>query len=115
TSDLTIVPELFYSGAGAAVADRYLSVMLSDRFQIGDQTSVGRYYASLSNLWQVSPLSTLSWGMMSNLADPSALFFSALGQSLSDDVTGQLGFYVPIGQKPVITQNPFLPFEVQSE
>jgi hypothetical protein len=89
--------------------------MLSDRFQIGDQTSVGRYYASLSNVWQASPLSTLSWGMMSNLTDPSALFFSALGQSLSDDVTGQLGYYAPIGQKPAITQNPFLPVALQSE
>lgn len=115
TSELTIVPELFYSGAGAAEPGDYLSVMLSDRFQIGDQTSAGRYYASLSNLWQVSPLSTLSWGMMSNLADPSALFFSALGQSLSDDVTGQLGFYAPIGQKPELTQNPFLPVALRSE
>lgn len=115
TSDLTIVPEVFYSGAGAAEPSEYLSVMFSDRFQIGDQTSAGRYYASLSNLWQVSPLSTLSWGMMSNLADPSALFFSALGQSLSDDVTGQLGFYAPIGQKPAITGSPFLPIALQSE
>lgn len=115
TSDLTIVPELFYSGAGAAGPSEYLSVMFSDRFQIGDQTSAGRYYASLSHLWQVSPLSTLSWGMMSNLADPSALFFSALGQSLSDDVSGQLGFYAPIGRKPEMTQNPFFPVALQSE
>lgn len=115
TSELTIVPEVFYSGAGAARPSEYLSVMLSERFQIGDQTSVGRYYASLSNLWQVSPLSTLSWGMMSNLADPSALFFSALGQSLSDDVTGQVGFYAPIGRKPVTTDSLFSPVSLESE
>ncbi len=114
-SDLTIVPEVFYSGAGAKNVDGYLPVMLSDRFQIGDQTSIGRYYASLANLWQVSPLSTVSWGMMSNLADPSALFFSALNQSISDDVSGQLGFYAPIGRLPQTAESVYLPIALGSE
>lgn len=114
-SDLTIVPEVFYSGAGGTSPSEYLSVLLSDRFQIGDQTSAGRYYVSLANLWQVSPLSTLSWGMMSNLGDPSALFFSALAQSISDDVSGQLGFYAPMGRLPQTTQNPFVPVSLESE
>jgi hypothetical protein len=111
---LTITPEVFYGGNGGKDPEDYLGLIASRRFQIGDQTAVGRYYASLSQLWEATPLSTLSWGLMANLRDPSALFYSFLQQSLSDDTSAQLGFYAPIGRLPTLASGP-VPISMQSE
>lgn len=111
---LTITPEIFYGGNGASSASDYLPVLTSQRFQIGDQTTVGRYYAALSNLWEVTPLTSLTWGMMANLSDPSALWYGFLQQSISDDTSAQLGVYAPIGRLP-ISSSDAIPLQMQSE
>jgi hypothetical protein len=110
----TITPELLYSGNGAKDSMDYLLLIASRRFQIGDQTAVGRYYASLSQLWQITPLSSLSWGMMANVRDPSALLYSFFQQSISDDTSAQLGFYAPIGRLPQVSAGP-IPISMESE
>ncbi len=88
--------ELAYNGFGAASADGYPLLALTDRVRRGEISSFGKYYAGAAVGWQLHPLWTLSHAVLVNWQDPSALYIPTLNWSTSDNtsllVAVQTGF-----------------------
>jgi len=108
-SSLTVGPELLYSGSGAAHAIDYLTAVLSPRVAIGEQTTLGRYYAAAVADWQPHPLLHVVAASIANLRDPSALVSVAVSYSVAGNASAQLGGYFPLGRRPAS------PVELRSE
>jgi len=106
TDKLTIDPELLYSGAGAAHANEYLAAALSPRVAIGEQTTLGRYYAAAVADWEVHALVHVVGATIANLRDPSALISVAVSYSVAANANAQLGGYFPLGARPSSVTSP---------
>jgi len=100
---LVLDTELLYNGAGASHARDYLAVALSPRVALGEQVTLGRYYAAAVGDWQPHPLVHLVAAVIANLRDPSALASIAVTYSVAGNATVRLGGYVPLGRRPSAT------------
>lgn len=98
--DVTITPELYFNGFGSLGPADYLQIAQSERVAIGEQQGFGRWYGGVNALWQVAPLTSLSWTAISNLGDRSGLLSLGIGHSLAENVDLSLGGYVPFGALP---------------
>ncbi len=106
--DITITPELYFNGFGSLDPADYLQIAQSERVAIGEQQGFGRWYGGVNALWQVAPLTSLSWTAISNLGDRSGLLSLGIGHSLAENVDLSLGGYVPFGALPKTTgESPF--------
>ena len=117
-ADLTVNPELFYNGFGSTDPDDYLLIGLSERASIGEQIAWGKWYAALGNQWELAALTSLSWSMLTNLTDPSALFMAAVQHNVAENVDVLAGGYAPVGRiflAPSITGAGFEPPVIRSE
>lgn len=100
TRKLTVSPELWYNGFGAASPDGYLAVALSPRVGIGEQTTLGRYYAGAVASFELHPLFTLAGAGLANLGDQSGLVSLSLLGNLSNNTNVVLGGYIGLGETP---------------
>ncbi len=98
--DVTITPEVYFNGFGSLDPADYLQIAQSERVAIGEQQGFGRWYGGVNALWQVAPLTSLSWTAISNLGDRSGLLSIGIGHSLAENVDLSLGGYVPFGALP---------------
>ncbi len=100
---LTVVPEVWYNGFGAAVPADYLRVAVSDRMASGEIYTMGRVYLAETTLWEPYPLLNVSLAVLVNPQDPSGLFVPALKYSVANSVELSAGAYLPAGPLPSAT------------
>ena len=67
---------------------------------IGEQLGVGRLYAGLNQIFEITPLTHLFGATMLNLHDPSGLFLVGIDRDLAENVRAVLGGYAPVGRRP---------------
>jgi hypothetical protein len=100
TSKLIVSPELLYNGFGASNSADYLLVGVSERVAVGEQITLGQYYAAVVLDWEVHSLLHVTSASLANLRDPSALLSVGLSYSVSDNVAAVLGGYASTGDLP---------------
>ncbi len=101
-SKLTLSPELYYNGFGAARPEDYIPVALSERVGLGEQTALGKLYAGAASDWEIHPLVHIMTLAVSNLRDPSALASVAVSHNLADNAQLIAGGFAPFGEKPKV-------------
>ena len=110
TSTTTLSGELYYSGFGTGDPEEYLEVLLSPRFDRGEVWQVGRYYASVAAVQEITPLITASLAVVANVEEPSAFLAPSVSWSVSDEASLAAGAYVGLGASADFT-NPVAPLQ----
>jgi len=103
SSDLTLIPELYYDGFGARRSAGYLGVLASERVTLGEQVTLGRFYAGAALDWEAHPLLHATFLGLSNPLDPSALLSLALTYEAAENTRLVAGAYIPVGAGPDAT------------
>ena len=100
--DVTITPEIYLNGFGSLDTADYFEIAQSERVAIGEQQGLGRWYGGINALWQVAPLTSLSWTSIANLGDQSGLLSIGVVHNLAENVDLSLGGYIPVGTLPTV-------------
>jgi hypothetical protein len=103
-STTTVALEGYLQTWGASSPQGYLEQAQSPRVARGEVWLLGRGYASLSVLQEMSPLVQVSAALIANVTDPSALLAPSLTWSVADEAVVGLGGYVALGPRPEQTQ-----------
>jgi hypothetical protein len=110
-SDLVIVAQYLFNGAGAASPKDYVATLNSAAVQESLSFLLGRHYLLLNPSWEVHPLVTLSGLMIWNLADSSALLRPTIEWSLSDNLSLQFFYAFNLGRNlagfPLVPRSEF--------
>lgn len=93
-----VAAELYLQTFGGASADEYLGVWLLPRFQRGEVWSAGQLYAAASASYEVTPLVAVQGAAITNLRDPSALVFTSVSWSVSDESSVAAGVIAGVGE-----------------
>jgi hypothetical protein len=99
TPTVTVSAEFAWNGYGADDPAGYLNVLVSDRFQRGEMTSVARAYSGGSVSWQLHPLVTASPALLFNLDDGSALLVPSLRWLAGNNVELLFGSQIGFGEE----------------
>lgn len=99
-SRFTLITEVYYNGFGSFDREEYFALFSSERFSIGEMSSIGKLYAGVVGSWEAHALLTVNTMVLANLADPSGLLSISLNYSVSGNVDAILGGYIPIGRVP---------------
>lgn len=103
TTTTTLSSEAYYQGFGAADPSGYLAIFLSDRFARSEVWQVGRAYASLAVIQEITPLIVANVAVIANLGDPSALIAPGVSWSVSGNASMSLGMFAGVGRAPDLT------------
>jgi hypothetical protein len=98
TPTVTVSGEFAWNGYGADDPAHYPALLMSDRFQRGEVTSVARVYSGGSLNWQFHPLVTLNQALLLNLDDGSLLLVPALRWLAGNNLELLLGGQVGLGE-----------------
>ncbi|MCB9555018.1 MAG: hypothetical protein H6707_02865 [Deltaproteobacteria bacterium] len=100
TSKITLSAEVYYNGFGSAGNADYLAIAQSERFGIGEITSLAPLYLGFSATWKVHPLVDLFGTTLLSAFDPSSLFYLGISYNVAQNVQLVAGGYFPVGQLP---------------
>jgi len=100
STSVTLTAEVSYNGFGAAQAEDYPRIVVSDRVRRGEVTSLGRYYAGASLAWRVHPLVGASVVLLYNADDGSVLLQPHGSWSVAQNVVVLLGGGAGLGSSP---------------
>ncbi len=100
TGTTSVGLELYHQSLGAASPDEYLDFASSERFGRGELWTMGRTYAGLSVLQEITPLTMLSVAALTNLEDGSALLLPSLALSIAENADAVLGGFLGVGARP---------------
>lgn len=105
----TLAAEFMFNGYGAASRSDYALFLeptgRGERLARGEAFNMGRYYLGVAVQQEVSPLLNLSFSMIANLADPSAMFMAGLSWSVTQDVRLSAGLMIPVGGRPEMMES----------
>jgi hypothetical protein len=97
---LRLAAEAYLQTQGATRPGQYLSFAATPEVQSGALWSLGREYLAFSADEEISPLLHLSGFVVTNLADPSALFGAAVSWNVADNSDLEAGVYAGAGARP---------------
>jgi len=100
TATTSVGLELYHQSLGAASPEAYLDFASSERFARGELWTMGRTYAGLSVLQEITPLTMLSVAVLANLEDGSALLLPSLALSVAENADAVLGGFLGLGARP---------------
>ncbi|MFV1988598.1 MAG: hypothetical protein ACC682_15095 [Gemmatimonadota bacterium] len=95
--DLYVVAEYQYDGLGAAGAQDFASVILSEPARRGELLVLGRHSAAFQLSAQVHPLVSIDGLALANLGDPSVLLGPGLSYSVGSETSLRSGLFMTAG------------------
>ena len=104
TGTTTLMAEGYVQTFGATDPDGYLEVAESERFTRGEIWQMGRSYAALTVMQEVTPLVYANVGGVVNVEDPSALAITGVSWSVADNATLTGGGYFGLGPRPDVVE-----------
>ena len=100
TGTTMVMAEAYVQTFGATEPDGYLEVAESERFARGEVWQLGRTYAALTVMQELTPLVSANVGAVANVEDPSALGMTGVTWSVADNATLTAGGYFGLGPRP---------------
>ncbi|HCH61781.1 MAG TPA: hypothetical protein DFR83_03175 [Deltaproteobacteria bacterium] len=100
TPTTQLIGEVYVQTNGATDPSDYLDQYDSPRYRRSELWLAGRTYSAVSITQEVRPTLSGMLVLIANLEDPSALAGPSLIWSVSDNVTGNLGAYIGLGERP---------------
>lgn len=100
TGTTTLSAEAYVQTLGGAVPSEYATFASGPRFATGELWLMGRTYAGLAWMQEVTPLISTNLAVIGNIEDPSAFIIPSVDWSLAGDVALQAGGYVGVGSRP---------------
>jgi len=100
TATTTMGVELYHQSLGADSPESYFEFASTERFMRGEIWTMGRTYAGLSVIQEITPLTMLSLAALANLEDGSALLLPSLALSVAENADAVLGGYLGLGERP---------------
>ena len=106
--------EYHFNGAGQHATENYLSEYSSAEIGRGETYLVGQHYLGTLLSYQAGALVTLTFSVLSNLLDPSAVIAPNIRYHMAENVDLSLGAYYAIGAEPEFGLSPRLSSEFGS-
>lgn len=108
SEDFILNFEYHFNGAGTTSRDGYFAQLLDDSVVQKGVLYLGRHYLSVGMNWTINPLWTLGTSLITNLLDPSDLFYVSLEYNIEENLYWDFGGYAPTGQSTEFSLYPAL-------
>jgi len=100
TATTSVAVEAYVQSFGSGDPGDYLSLAQSDRFARGEVWQLGRTYAALSAMQEITPLIGANVAVIANVEDPSAMVAGGLSWSVAENASARLGTFLGVGAAP---------------